>query len=102
MLMTVPAAQELAQRDMSVVKKNQLRERFTKMQNAFAAEVKAQQAAKAKQVSADIAQYFEENPNENVYVGEIDVEGDRNVSSVPAKGLVGYRLIFRVFYLYRS
>jgi alanyl-tRNA synthetase len=65
---------------MSVVKKNQLRERFTKMQNAFAAEAKAQTAAKAKQVTADISKYFEENPNENVYAGEIDVEGDRNVS----------------------
>jgi len=65
---------------MSVVKKNQLRERFTKMQNAFTAEAKAQTAAKAKQVTADISKYFEENPNENVYAGEIDVEGDRNVS----------------------
>jgi hypothetical protein len=44
-------SQELAQRDMSVVKKNQLRERFTKIQNAFAADAKAQQAAKVKQVS---------------------------------------------------
>ena len=64
---------------MSVVKKNQLRERFTKMQNAFAAEAKAQQAAKSKKITADLAKYFEENPNENVFVGEIDVEGDRNV-----------------------
>jgi hypothetical protein len=31
-------------------------------------------------VSADIAKYFEENPNENVFAGEIDVDGDRNVS----------------------
>jgi hypothetical protein len=36
---------------MSVVKKNQLRERFTKIQNAFAADAKAQQAAKVKQVN---------------------------------------------------
>lgn len=65
---------------MSVVKKNQLRERFTKINAAFAAEGKAQQAAKSKKVSADLVKYFEENPNENVFVGEIDVEGDRNVS----------------------
>jgi len=36
---------------MSVVKKNQLRERFTKIQNAFAADAKAKQAAKVKQVN---------------------------------------------------
>lgn len=35
---------------MSVTKKNQLRERFNKVQNAFAAEGKAQQAARGKEV----------------------------------------------------
>jgi hypothetical protein len=54
--------QELAQRDMSVTKKNQLRERFNKVQNAFAAEGKAQQAARGKEVGLVLFSFSSSSP----------------------------------------
>lgn len=49
-----PFLADIGQREMAVVRKNQLRERFTATNNAYMAEVKARQAAEGKAVSVRV------------------------------------------------
>lgn len=74
-----PYLSDLGQRDMSLIKKAHLRDRFTVTNNAYNQEVKAKAAADGKMITEALTKYFEENPNEQVYVGEFDVDGNSKV-----------------------
>ncbi|ORY24753.1 tRNA synthetases class II (A)-domain-containing protein [Naematelia encephala] len=79
-----PYLTELGQSGISLVKKQQLKEKFDKMQSEVAALVKAKTAADQKLVQDEIKQYFEANPNENVFVGVFGIGGNAKVLSVAA------------------
>ncbi|KAJ9125168.1 hypothetical protein QFC22_000122 [Naganishia vaughanmartiniae] len=70
---------EVVQREMSVVKKAALKDRANALQTAYIAEIKAAAAAEGKKVTEQIAKYFAENPNANVFAGNFNVEGDRTI-----------------------
>lgn len=82
-----------------MIKKHQLREKFEKISAEVAAASKAKLAADQKlvssesremcvladtQISDEIKQYFTENPNENVYVGQFGIGGNSKVLSAAA------------------
>ena len=78
-----------------MVKKNQLKESFEKILGELQAVTKAKTAADQKMVSLsagsrdradvqitdEIKQYFDANPNENVFVGVFGIGGNAKVSS---------------------
>lgn len=89
-------SQELGQSGISLVKKQQLRERFDKISAEVAAAAKAKLAADQKLVSHrgtgllskltrkigdEIKKFFTENPNESVYVGQFGIGGNPKVLS---------------------
>jgi alanyl-tRNA synthetase len=91
-----PFLTELGQSNISLVKKNQLRESYEKVLAELQAVQKAKVAADSKMVSLahcqaeprvdpqitdEIKQYFDSNPNENVYVGVFGVGGNAKVST---------------------
>jgi alanyl-tRNA synthetase len=91
--------QELGQSNISLVKKNQLKESFEKILGELQAVTKAKTAADQKMVSLhmccrvradvqitdEIKQYFDANPNENVFVGVFGIGGNAKVSLTPLR-----------------
>jgi alanyl-tRNA synthetase len=68
--------QELSQADISVLKKAALNDRLQTMRKAFDKVIKERQAAAGKKALEDFAQYFVENPSSQVYVANLEVDGN--------------------------
>ena len=71
--------QELGQSGISLIKRHHLQKRFDKISSELAAAAKARAAAEQKQIADEIKKFFQENPNESVYVGVFGVDGNAKV-----------------------
>ncbi|KAI0793268.1 tRNA synthetases class II (A)-domain-containing protein [Abortiporus biennis] len=63
---------ELNQADISLIKKGELRDRLASIRKTFDKQVKEKEAAASKAAVDAIFQYFEHNPNADVYFANID------------------------------
>ncbi|KAL1405999.1 Alanine--tRNA ligase [Vanrija albida] len=82
-----PFPGELGKSGISLLTKHKLNERFNKITAEIAAAAKAQTAADQKIISDGIKQYFEKNPNANVFAGEFDVGGNaKTLTAGPTTG----------------
>ncbi|RSH95316.1 Alanine--tRNA ligase [Saitozyma podzolica] len=79
-----PYLTELGQSGISLVKKNQLKAKFDKIQKEVDALAKAKLNADQKLITDEIKAFFVENPNESVYVGVFGIGGNPKVLSAAA------------------
>lgn len=63
---------ELARMDISVVRKDELKARFTKIRKALDTRLKARAAADVKVAQEAVQTYFNENPDARVYIAQLD------------------------------
>ncbi|KZT56563.1 hypothetical protein CALCODRAFT_524254 [Calocera cornea HHB12733] len=71
---------ELGQADISALRKAALKEKFAKIRKAFDDANKVQQAALTKEIVDSMDKFFEEKPNEDIYVASLDMlEGNTKI-----------------------
>uniref|UniRef100_A0A0W0GDV4 Alanine--tRNA ligase n=1 Tax=Moniliophthora roreri TaxID=221103 RepID=A0A0W0GDV4_MONRR len=67
---------ELGQADISVLKKNELKDRLAVIRKAFDKQVKEKEAAAGKAALEDFQKHFEDNANATYYIKSLDVGGN--------------------------
>jgi alanyl-tRNA synthetase len=72
---------ELGQADISLITKNQLRDRLAVIRKAFDKEIKDREAAANKAALEEIQKYFQENPNDEIYIASVPVNGNAKALS---------------------
>ncbi|EEB92753.1 hypothetical protein MPER_08693, partial [Moniliophthora perniciosa FA553] len=66
---------ELGQADISVLKKNELKDRLAVIRKAFDKQVKEKEAAAGKAALEDFQKHFQDDANATYYIKRLDVEG---------------------------
>lgn len=67
---------ELNQADISLLQKNELRDRLGVVRKAFDKETKEKEAAANKAASEEVIQYFQTNPDAEFFISTLDVDGN--------------------------
>ncbi|EJD02604.1 uncharacterized protein FOMMEDRAFT_167809 [Fomitiporia mediterranea MF3/22] len=70
---------ELGQADISVLKKNELRDRLAAIRKAFDKQTKEREQALQKAEIEKLTEFFKANPNANAYFAILDVEGNAKI-----------------------
>ena len=67
---------ELARLDISVLRKEEIKQRFSKIRKALDTQLKARSAAEVKAAQEAVTKYFEEHPEAPVYITKLDVDAN--------------------------
>ncbi|WFD32010.1 alanine--tRNA ligase [Malassezia sp. CBS 17886] len=88
---------ELARMDMSVLRKDALKQRFAKVRKVLDTALKARAAAHIKEAQEAVSKFFAENPEAPVYVAKLDV--DANAKALQS-GIAAARKVGKPVYLF--